>query len=235
MEPTMPPRISTFRFYVQRPPMVASAFPDPTAVAPNATLLLATLLLATLPISGCASLGLSSGGSGKMEGITTGNDLALDLPTRIFDDVDLNTADVYMTDLPREVWMGDNGQPFDATQVRGTLVHIRLFLRPSAGDTPIQASASTATVRTLVLSGGELGLYAGAGFLRVSGGPGDDSLSGTLNGGTLRLRRATGGFNDQLGPSTFDGSFSATRDKAQARAMARALLALSAVGTPTEE
>ena len=185
-------------------------------------------------MGGCSGFGLGGGGSGELRGVASGNALSLDLPTRIFDSTDINTADVYLTDLPREVWMGQEGQPFDATEVRGTLVHIRLYLRPSAGDTPIASSASSSNVRVLVLSGGEFGVYAGGAFMRASGDQEDDSLSGSVSGGTLRLRRATGGFDDRLGPSTFEGSFSATRDPAQARAMARALLALSAVGTPTE-
>jgi len=197
-------------------------------------LLVSAMVAVGAGLGSCSGFGLGGGGSGELRGVASGNALSLNLPTRIFDSTDINTADVYLTDLPREVWMGQEGQPFDATEVRGTLVHIRLYLRPSAGDTPIASSASSSNVRVLVLSGGELGVYAGGAFMRASGDTGESSLSGSVSGGTLRLRRATGGFEDRLGPSTFEGSFSATRDPAQARAMARALLALSAVGTPTE-
>lgn len=131
----------------------------------------------------------------------------MDLPYRAYEFNSQNEADFYLTDLPESVWR-EGG---DASRATGTMVHIHMFMKPRPGKTPIEGAASTASVRVLVLSNGELGVYGGGGFFQSSGSPGDSTLGGSLHEGTLRLIRGTTNFEDRLGPGWFSGSLSARR------------------------
>jgi hypothetical protein len=115
-------------------------------------------------------------------------------------------------------------------------VHVHVFLMPSAGDTPIDTTAVNVTLRHLILAGAPagrgatdtplMGLYAGGGFWYPRGDIGDDTLSGSLDGASHRLSRATPGFADPLGSGSLSGSVVARRDEALAQAMAATLDAL---------
>lgn len=157
-------------------------------------------------------------------------ELPLTLPTRVYDSTDANTADFYLSDLPREVWMGGA----DASSMTGVMVHVHMFVAPKAGRTPIETTASSATVRVLVLSNGELGVYGGGGFFSKSGTAGQKTFGGGLREGTVKLIRATAGFDDRLGPAFFSGSINAERNPDEVAAMRRAFNYLASFGTPAE-
>lgn len=181
--------------------------------------------LSALFIPGCGGFGsASASGNTSIRSESGAALLATDLPTRIYRHYDANTADIYLTDLPSEVWTAGA----DVSNATGIIIHIRHFMRPDAGDTPISTDASTASVRVLVLASGELGLYGGGGFMRPAGRSGADVFGGTITDGTLRLSRHTAGFADRLGPSRVNGSFGATKDEAQAKLIDRAMRSLIA-------
>lgn len=188
-------------------------------------------------LSGCGWMGgvgravRSVGGDGaELTSLQNGNSLSISATTRVYGFEDRHRADFYLTDLPEEVWKSGA----DASNLNGTMVHVAMFVTPKAGRTPIAVDANSAIVRVLVLSNGQVGLYGGGGFFTRSGAPGMESVGGSVTDGTVRLVRATPGFNDLLGPSTFNCGFTTVLDAEQAAQMDRAFNALSAVGVPIE-
>ncbi|MBC7835799.1 MAG: hypothetical protein H7Y88_11970 [Phycisphaerales bacterium] len=139
---------------------------------------------------------------------------------------DPNTADVYLTDLPRERVLSEGDLLAGAS---GSVIHIHLFLVPKAGMTPIEASACNMTVRQVVLAGsGAAGLYGGGGFLQPDSRPGKEHFSGSIFDATLKLLRSSGGFPDLLDGCTMRGDFDAVRDEQAARALAARIEAIVA-------
>lgn len=129
---------------------------------------------------------------------------------------DTSTAEIYVSDIPlRELARAESFE-----DLSGTIVRIHLFIRPKPGKTPIQSTATTATIRAAVLARGEVGLYGGGGFMLPSGTPGDSSFGGTIRGGSVRLLAATPGFADRLGAANFTAGLNAPDDEAAAAIMA---------------
>lgn len=179
--------------------------------------------LAAAWLSGCGVI-LTSGGDATLEAADAHARLKTKLPMRVYRPWDSETADVYMTDLPPEVWNGGA----DVSNMTGVLVHLHMFIRPKAGRTPIADTATTATIRCLVLAKGEIGIYGGGGFYVNGDEPGDERFDGSVRAASLRLIRATGGFEDRLGSVVFSGEVSGKRDDETAGQMDQALRALAA-------
>jgi hypothetical protein len=157
--------------------------------------------------------------------------LAPNFTTAAYLALDENTAEVYLSDIPAERFLDfkdDLDNP--ANPASGSILHIHVFLVPSAGNTPIDTTACNITFRHLVLTGASsttstptaptMGLYAGGGFLLLRDDPGDDTLGGQITGSSHRLTRATPNFTDLLGSGTLNGSFSAPSNDLLAKAMA---------------
>jgi hypothetical protein len=117
-------------------------------------------------------------------------------------------ADAYLTSLPEAALRGE----VDLAGVSGVLLHAHVLTQPKAGRTPIATSATTTTLRLLVVSGGEAGLYAGGGFADFDVEAG--SLRGAVRDASMRLVRATPGFVDALGPSALTLRIDAKEDEA---------------------
>lgn len=174
----------------------------------------------TLACGGCGIW--SSGGSARLKSSLNGSTLSTNLPSRVYADQGLDSADMYMTDLPASVWTAGA----DVSNMSGVLVHVHMFLRPKAGKTPIEDTASTAVIRYVILAKGEIGVYGGGGFFVNDGTPGDSKFSGGVRNGSMRLVSATSGFVDRLGPCTFAGTISGKKDAKTAEEMERAMRAL---------
>ena len=110
-----------------------------------------------------------------------------------------------------------------------------MFVRPKPGRTPIQQTAISATVRHLIIAHGQVGLYAGAGFMFPSGKPGDKVFGGSITRADLRLERATPGFTDQLGPAEMTISFAAKRDEELSDELHRRIELLALAAQPVED
>ncbi|MEO1237357.1 MAG: hypothetical protein AAFX76_11270 [Planctomycetota bacterium] len=96
---------------------------------------------------------------------------------------------------------------------------IRMFWQPRAGLTPIDRTSTNALVRFYEFRDSPeerdtLGVYAGGGFMRLSGSPELASVSGSLWDADLRLTDRSEAFTDRLGRAVFRGRFEATRDDA---------------------
>lgn len=182
----------------------------------NASVVLATLfgLLAAVGLGGCTRQALT------LESISGHTTLEVVYPTRALAGEDQSTADFYLTDLPPELWRPDA----DLSGVSGTLVHLHLFLPPAAGRAPMGENASNLNIRYVVLSRGEVGVYAGGGFLYLRGEPLGKSAGGHFSAASMRLVRATANFRDILGPAHLSGSFDAARQAEAAQVLAAKLV-----------
>jgi hypothetical protein len=135
------------------------------------------------------------------------------LPTGAYLPESENAATVYLTDLD----LIDLDRGADLSHLSGRIVQIRLFLRPSAGSTPVKNSACSATVRHVILANGNIGVYSGGAFLNPSGKVGDPRLSGSIQHATMRLTGSAGAFSDRLGAANLDAHFDVKKDEALAK------------------
>ena len=166
------------------------------------------------PIGGCGRVFTASGV--RFESIDQGGVLSPAMVSAGYRTADTSTAEFYLSDIPlRQL---SQAESFD--DLVGTIIHIHLFIRPKPGKTPIEPTASSATVQAVVLSRGEVGLYGGGGFMLPSGTPGDDTLGGSIRGGSVKLLSATPGFADRLGAASLTAGVSAPRDDAATGIMA---------------
>lgn len=153
-----------------------------------------------------------------------GHILSPALTTQVFTADELNTADIYLTDIP-----GVGTPEADGVGMTGNIIHIHMFLYPKAGRTPIDFTASNTTINHVVLADGAYGIYSGAGFLLPSGSPMKGStFKGQIADATMMPISATSGFEDLLGWNELSGSIAATRDDERAeqiRAFLAAILA----------
>ncbi|MGC8559566.1 MAG: hypothetical protein ACP5O1_02695 [Phycisphaerae bacterium] len=88
---------------------------------------------------------------------------------------------------------------------------INVFWRPIPGVTPILSSAINATIRYIVITPGGVGMYQGAGFVRLFNSRGARIMHGAIIDGDLRLTGSSGYFKDALGPCRIRGDFRAIR------------------------
>ena len=164
--------------------------------------LAAILLLISFFLPGC-----STDGRLTLQSVAHDTTLTIDFPTRVLKGEDASTADFYLTDLPPEVWRPGA----DLTGVSGTIVHLHLFLPPAAGKAPMGENASNLNIRAIVVANGEIGVYAGGGFLYLEGTPSAREAGGKIANASMRLSRATTNFRDLLGPSRLSGTFEAPK------------------------
>lgn len=186
------------------------------------TIRLATLCCLAILLTGCASDRRLT-----LEAMNSTATLTVDYPTRVVVGTDAATADFYLTDLPPELWRPDA----NLAGASGTIVHMHLFLPPAAGRVPMGENASNLNIRYIVIAGGEVGVYAGGGFLYLKGSPMGRHAGGTFNRASMRLIRDTPMFNDILGAAHLSGSFDATKQEESATILAakvRQLLEMAA-------
>lgn len=96
--------------------------------------------------------------------------------------------------------------------VRGQVLVIDLLWSPRAGSTPMDASATNASIRHAIAIDGQLGHYAGAGFLNIRGTPGDGPVSIGVADSSLRLVAASERFSDPLSPTRLTARIGARED-----------------------
>ncbi len=179
----------------------------------------AWFLAAALGFAGAFAGGCASGASTTLRSEGGAGELRARMAVMAYTSPDKNTADVYMSDLPREALEPDA----DLSGVAGQFVHMHVFITPSAGSTPIDAGACSVVVRTFVVARGQVGLYGGGAFLNPNSAPGSGPLSGSISGGTCRLLSSTPGFVDRLGPSEFSAKFRVPRNDALAAQLGKRL------------
>jgi len=174
-----------------------------------------TTRLATALFVGTLLAGCRTGTHLSVRSVESGHELRPRLTTAAYAAEDGNTADVYLTDLTRAEL--DPTAPIDT--ITGHLARVHMFLRPKAGNTPIEDTATNATVELLVLSRGAIGVYEGAGFLQPGSKPGGARFGGSMDGATVKLVASNASFVDPIGPAELDVSFTAPLDRGAAALM----------------
>ncbi|MBL9001911.1 MAG: hypothetical protein JNK25_12325 [Phycisphaerae bacterium] len=184
-----------------------------------------SLLIPCLVLLGCGGVFRGGGGDARMVSVASGDVVSMRPTTVVYaKGFDASSADFYISDLPPEVWR--NGG--DVSDYSGSILHMHVFISPKAGRTPISNQASSSTARWLILSSGRVGVYGGGGFALKSGDVGDTSLGGRITEASMRLLRASEGFEDRLGASRLNASFTARHDPEESALIARTLAALTA-------
>ena len=109
------------------------------------------------------------------------------------------------------------------TAKNGRFLHIEVLWRPRAGRTPVEPSSTNLSIRFVVVSNGEVGVYIGGGFAWIDGGkPADDSIGLEITGASVSLIDKTPGFVDLLSPAILVGELGALKNAENARATRRA-------------
>jgi hypothetical protein len=167
------------------------------------------LLLATVAITGCgARMPFVSAAAGTMRVQSLGEQpvsLSGRLRTSLYGDAaDVETTFI-LADAPVE-------RILSGEVVQGQIFHIELLWLPRAGWTPTSADATNASIRYIVISNGEVGVYAGAGFALPRGSIGSKNVTVTVQDASLRLVEHTPGFVDLLTPARLSGTFTADHD-----------------------
>jgi len=96
---------------------------------------------------------------------------------------------------------------------------VRVFWRPVGGKTSMETSSLNATYRYVLMTQDTVGMYEGAGFVRLWGKDGSKKLSARLMDGDLRLTQASVNFVDNLKRARIRGNFTATYDDVKAMDM----------------
>jgi hypothetical protein len=93
---------------------------------------------------------------------------------------------------------------------------VRVFWRPVGGKTTLDPTALNATYRYVLMTPNSIGMYEGAGFVRLFGKTGRRRLPARLMDGDLRLTQSSTNFQDTLGRSRIRGNINATFDDVRA-------------------
>ena len=101
----------------------------------------------------------------------------------------------------------------------GQALHIELMFRPRPGYTPLDSTATNISIRYIIMSRGEVGVYEGGGFGYPIGSVANGSMSLRIEGASLTLGDHTKGFIDLLTPAILSGTFNGPRDDATAAAI----------------
>lgn len=180
--------------------------------------------------------GLFSGSSSKLSIASSVENSILQpaFSTAVYTATDRTGADIYLTDLPPEAFAAADGQPAILRGgYAGTILHLRVFLIPKAGKTPIDYNATNTTITAVVLTGDAHGQYGGGGFLLPSGKPLDNRFGGAIRQGTVQFVAGTPGFADRIGFGELSGNVSAALDDDTAAVIAGVMARLAAERTVT--
>jgi len=99
----------------------------------------------------------------------------------------------YMSSVPLDELLG--GEVSDAI-----ILHAQLLWQPKPGSTPVDPTATNVTLRLLLVTEGEVGLYGGAGFAWPSGDLDEGPAALDIVGSSMTLLDSTEGFRDLLSP-----------------------------------
>ena len=186
---------------------------------------LVLLVIFTALVLGCAGTGGASDDALSIQSRSNPEDIAVGGFDR----------GIYSMDGPSRLTILLTDGPVDAPN-RALIV--RMFWKPKAAATPLDETATNATVQYIVFNRGTdtppVGIYSGGGFLYPENDPGGQSLQANLWQATLNLADKSEGFQDTLGSSILRGRFTATRDdEGMADAVRRVNIAVSeSLGVP---
>ena len=127
---------------------------------------------------------------------------------------DTNNVDIFMSDRAlNELEKTD----FSKINKDIEICHVRMFIAPRAGHTPIQSTACNTIINFIILTPGAAGEYSGAGFMIPELSSDYRHFRGSLIDGRTNLIRKTGTFQDLLGTGSPEGTIEAVNDPAMVR------------------
>ncbi|MFG0257594.1 MAG: hypothetical protein ACF8GE_06800 [Phycisphaerales bacterium JB043] len=171
---------------------------------------LITLALTTCLLGACAQHPL------EIASTINTTSLSPQFSSATVDQIDDNTRDIILSDLPFEQLAQSSIQELLAT--RGTIIHIHQFFEPRTGSTALDATASNTSIRMIITNGSGMGVYAGGGLLQTADRLlVDEILACTIRGGHLRPLYTDESFEDLLGPTSLTGSFDVVHNPAHTR------------------
>src|SRR5262245_61996700 len=139
--------------------------------------LVAATLAAALAAGGC-----TGSMRGNLRAVSLGGDpVFLDDSCRaVYYGAPATETAFVLTDVPLE-------QVLSGKVTDGIIVHLDLLWLPAAGKTPMDSSATNTSIRYIVFSGGEVGVYGGAGFALPASDPGGRTSTLTLYDASMSL------------------------------------------------
>ncbi|MDP7071048.1 MAG: hypothetical protein QF561_06845 [Phycisphaerales bacterium] len=96
----------------------------------------------------------------------------------------------------------------------GQILHVEMLFPPQPGETPIDPDATNLSIRYILISNGEVGIYEGGGFGYPIGGHESGTMSLRVEPSGLVLTESTDGFVDLLSPAELTAVFTGTCDDA---------------------
>ncbi|MHC5028660.1 MAG: hypothetical protein ACYTGR_18075 [Planctomycetota bacterium] len=184
----------------------------PTRLTPplagNAPIRVILLLVAFISVGGCSQ---NVGGQLTTRSLTD-SPVALQAwyTTAVYGHTDSRGTTFIVSDRP-------TSELLDGSIRDGQVVHLHLLWRPKAGSTPMDSTATNVSIRQVVFSDGQIGVYGGAGFATVQGTPGEDLMTLTVKEASLELLDSTPGFVDPLSPARLTGKVTAEQDLLRTR------------------
>ena len=96
---------------------------------------------------------------------------------------------------------------------------LRVFWRPRGGITSLNATSMNATIRYMIMTPDAIGMYEGAGFVRLNSKTGAGRFDARVVDSDLRLTQKNDRFVDNLGRARMTGTFTSTYDDAKAEGL----------------
>lgn len=174
---------------------------------------LVMLLIAALVLPGCGMLRVADNSGGTLQAVSLGGDpvaVVCKDDTSVYSDQLATDTSVYVSDLPVDQLISGDFQT-------GQVVHIEKLWQPKAGKTPLDSAATDISIRYVVFSKGEVGIYSGGGFATFKKHVTSSRITVRVLDASLQLDQSTPGFHDLLGPTQITGTITATLDRGNAR------------------
>jgi len=133
--------------------------------------------------------------------------------------LDLANTSFILSDLTREQLQNPTG---NSAELFGYVLHVELLWVPLAGKTAIDPEATNISIRLIVFSGHEVGIYGGGGFAWPKGEPGEEDYGVDIVGSNATLLAATNGFKDLLSPAQPTGRLRSKFNETQTKQIRRA-------------
>ena len=106
---------------------------------------------------------------------------------------DSSEGELWITNIPLDLLESGN---FES----GHIIRMELLWTPSPGKTPLVSTSTNVSIKQIIISGDEVGVYVGAGFGWPTGSP-ESGMSISMEDATLVLQSSTGRFDNKLKPA----------------------------------
>ena len=131
---------------------------------------------------------------------------------------DSSEGELWLTNIPLDLL--ESGNLESGQIIRNEvlwIIRMQVLWIPSPGKTPLVSTSTNVTIKQIIISGDEVGVYVGAGFGWPTGSP-ENGMSINMEDATLVLQSSTDRFVNALKPAaTMIGFINAPADTTLAR------------------